>query len=363
MKRIVCTVTSDLNYDQRMIRICSSLANAGYDVTLVGRKRPHSKNFIQRSYKQVHLNGWFETGFLFYAEYSIRLFFFLMKHRFDVYNACDLDTILPCTLISSYRKQPLVYDAHEYFTEQEEVIARPFVKGVWKRIEQFSVPRAKVAYTVSEGYAELFRKEYSTPFHIVRNATRLEKPTPTCEANRDSYILYQGAVNEGRGLATLVEAMQLLPHRKLVICGLGDIYEDLIALSEELGLEQQITFKGYVEPQNLKAITRKAALGITFFGNGGLSHRYSLANRFFDYMHAGVPQLAMEYPEYKNFNKSFQIAHLIDVLTPEEAAKAIEQVLTNDAYYNQLQQAALAAREIHNFQTDEQELLSVYNNL
>ncbi|MCC6724648.1 MAG: glycosyltransferase, partial [Saprospiraceae bacterium] len=42
MKRIICTVSNDLSYDQRMIRICSTLANAGYEVTLLGRKLPDS---------------------------------------------------------------------------------------------------------------------------------------------------------------------------------------------------------------------------------------------------------------------------------------------------------------------------------
>ena len=78
MTKIVCTVTTDLNYDQRMIRICSALADAGYEVTLVGRKRKHTKEFSDKPYKQVHLSGWFENGFLFYAEYNISLFFYLL---------------------------------------------------------------------------------------------------------------------------------------------------------------------------------------------------------------------------------------------------------------------------------------------
>lgn len=363
MKRIVCTVTSDLNYDQRMIRICTSLVKGGYDVTLVGRKRSHSKSFSKKPFKQVHLNGWFESGFLFYAEYNIKLFFYLLTHRFNYYNACDLDTIMPCTIMSLFTRKPLVYDAHEYFTEQEEIVSRPRIKRIWKAIEQFSVPKAAGAYTVSKGYAKLFEEEYPTSFKIVRNATRLASPISTCQAKRESYILYQGAVNHGRGLEVLVQSMKFLPHRKLVICGLGDIYQDLIELSKSLKLTDRIEFKGYVEPNDLKLVTQKAALGITFFGDGGLSHRFSLANRFFDYMHAGVPQLAMHYPEYELFNKEFEIAHLLKELTPEASAKAIETVINNEAYYNRLQKNALKARELHNFQEDEKVLLSVYNDL
>ena len=53
--RIICTVTNDLNYDQRMIRICSTLVEAGYDVTLVGFIRKHSKPLTNKPFKQVRL--------------------------------------------------------------------------------------------------------------------------------------------------------------------------------------------------------------------------------------------------------------------------------------------------------------------
>src|SRR5690242_13208129 len=48
MMKIVLTVTNDLNYDQRMIRICSSLASHGYQVLLVGRKMHASPPLLKR---------------------------------------------------------------------------------------------------------------------------------------------------------------------------------------------------------------------------------------------------------------------------------------------------------------------------
>ncbi len=364
MKRIVCTVTTDLNYDQRMIRICSALSECGYAVTLVGRKRPHSKPFSEKPYEQVHLNGFFESGFLFYAEYNIRLFFYLLRNKFDIYNACDLDTILPCTFIAMRENAPLVYDAHEYFTEQEEIVDRPFIKKIWKQIERYCLPKASRAYTVSKGYAKLFQEEYKLSFEIVRNVTRLLEPLAKADIQRrKSYILYQGAVNEGRGLRELVVAMKYLPNYRLIICGLGDIHGELVALAKAESLADRIEFKGYVEPAQLRKITAKAAIGITLFADGGLSHKFSLANRFFDYMHAGMPQLAMKYPEYQLFNESFEVAQLIEDIKPETIAHGLKTVLEDEERYLHLSNQASEARLKHNFTKDANRLCSIYSSL
>ncbi|MGE5108750.1 MAG: hypothetical protein ACM3H8_14495, partial [Sphingobacteriales bacterium] len=66
MKKIVFTVTNDLNYDQRMIRICTSLANVGYEVLLVGRNRKQSSPLDPKPYYQKRLSCWFQKGKGFY---------------------------------------------------------------------------------------------------------------------------------------------------------------------------------------------------------------------------------------------------------------------------------------------------------
>src|ERR1043165_8632147 len=148
---IYFTVTNDLSYDQRMHRICISLANAGYRITLVGRKLKTSISLQQRPFAQKRLRCFFNKGFLFYAEYNLRLFFFLLTQKMDGICAIDLDTILPCLFISKLKAVPRIYDAHEYFTELKEVRTRPAVKKFWTGIERFAVPKFQCGYTVSEG--------------------------------------------------------------------------------------------------------------------------------------------------------------------------------------------------------------------
>jgi glycosyltransferase involved in cell wall biosynthesis len=359
-KRIICTVTNDLNYDQRMIRICTSLANAGYDVTLVGFKRKKSKPLTDRPFKQVRLPIIAEQGKLLYIHYWINLFFFLLTRKADIFCAIDLDTILPVYYASRLRGKKRVYDAHEIFTDLKEVISRPSVHRMWTWIGNHTVPHFRVGYTIGECYADEFRKRYGVNYGVVRNATIL-KPVQIPE-KIDRFILYQGWVNVGRCFEQLIPAMQHV-DAKLVVCGEGNFYQQAQALARQYGVADKIVFKGYVPPAQLGEYTLQAYIGITLFEDTSLSNRLSLANRFFDYMHYGVPQLCIKYPEYERINTQYEVASLVENPTPENIAGALNRLLNDEAYYQRLQQNCLAARQKYCWQEEEKKLLDIYSNL
>ncbi len=361
-KRIFCAVTNDLNYDQRMIRICTSLATAGYSVTLVGRRRRGSVPLADRPFRQHRLAMWAQRGKLFYAEYQIRLFFFLLFRKTDVVCAIDLDTILPCYAISRLRNIPRVYDAHELFCEMQEVVTRPFIHRMWKKVERFAVPRFQNGYTVNAEIAGEFRRLYGVEYAVVRNLPVLTAEFASSGQIAEKYILYQGAVNEGRCFEALIPAMAQVDAR-LVICGDGNFMDRARDLVRQNGLERKIEFRGYVRPEELKAVTRSAWCGITLFDRKGLSNYYSLANRFFDYIHAGIPQLAMNYPAYREINNSYRVAVLIDEPGIREVADALNLLLTNPELYSSLSEGCKQARLRYNWQEEEKILIRTYQRL
>ncbi|MEN9522381.1 MAG: hypothetical protein RL065_758 [Bacteroidota bacterium] len=358
--KIVFTVTNQLNFDQRMIRICTSLQNAGHDVSLIGWQLKNAPPLAKHIFHQKRLPLFFQKGKLRYAETNIRLFFFLLFFKFDVIGAIDLDTILPCYFVSKLRNKKIVYDAHEYFTELEEIVRRPLIKKTWLAIEKLCVPKIKNGYTISKSYADLFEKNYQVKYELIRNIALL-KPIPVIE-KKERIVLYQGAVNEGRGLFQLAEAMKNV-NAKLIVCGNGDVYNDLEKYISANNLTSKIELKGFVHPTDLQKITPTAMVGITLFETNGLSNYYSLANRFFDYLHGGIPQLCNQYPEYIAINKEYEIAKLIDNLKPETIANALNEILDNANYYQALVSNCLIAREIYNWQNEEKKLVAFYENL
>ncbi|TGE23972.1 glycosyltransferase [Hymenobacter aquaticus] len=367
MRTLIFTVTTDLNYDQRMQRICGSLARHGYQVLLVGRQGRASQPLTPQPYRQHRLRCWNNKGKLFYLEYNIRLFFYLLRQQASAWCAIDLDTALPVWLRARLAGQPFIYDAHELFTEVPEVVSRPAVQRLWRAVERFIVPRAALAYTVGPALARVFEQRYGRPFAVVRNISRLsaaELPPAPVAAPQEGYILYQGALNAGRGLEALLDAM---PHvaGRLVICGEGDLSGPLRARAARLGLldSGKVDFRGYVLPDALREVTSQAAVGIMLLENQGLSYYYSLANKFFDYLHAGIPQLIVDFPEYRLLNEQYEVAEVV-ALTPESIAAALNGLLRDHpARYHALAQNCRRARLAFNWQREEQHLLGLYQSL
>lgn len=348
---IYFTVTNDLTYDQRMHRICNSLSDSGFKVTLVGRKLKISLPLKKEKFKQKRIRLLFNKGFLFYAEYNVRLFFYLLFKKMNGICAIDLDTILPCLFISKLKGVPRIYDAHEYFTEMKEVHTRPRVQRFWLRIERYAVPKFKYGYTVSEGLANEFEKKYQRNYKVVRNLPVL-KPLNEIE-KKEKFIVYQGAVNESRGFEYLIPAMKNISY-KLVVCGDGNFMQQLKELISLNEVEDKVELKGMMLPEDLRVVAQQATLGMGLAEKEGLNQLHALPNKFLDYMHAGLPQIAMNFPEYRRINDQFKIAILLDELDTNEIAETVNAVMNDDVLLDEMRNNAIKAREIYCWQNEEE---------
>jgi glycosyltransferase involved in cell wall biosynthesis len=150
---------------------------------------------------------------------------------------------------------------------------------------------------------------------------------------------------------------------KLIICGDGNFMQQAKALVKENNLQDKVIFKGKVKPDELRSITQQAYIGVTLFDDAGLSNYYSLANRFFDYLHAAIPQLCVNYPVYKEINDKYHIAALIDDTSEKNIASTLNNLLANEVEYKVLQQNCIAARQELNWQQEEKKLIQFYKNL
>jgi glycosyltransferase involved in cell wall biosynthesis len=361
LKRIVFTVTNSLNYDQRMIRICTTLAEAGYAITLVGVEPDAPQPLAPQPFGQKRLYCPFRKGFAFYAYYNLRLFFYLLFKPADILCCIDLDTLLPVFFAAKLRGKKMVYDAHEYFTQQKEVVTRPKVYRVWHWIEKTFVPRLQHGYTVSHSIAAAFKKQYGIGYEVVMNCTVLH-PLPAHKTDNGKKILYQGAVNEARGLEYLIPAMRQI-DADLYIYGDGNMMEACLRLVKTYGVAQKIFFMGKVLPAELAAVTAGAYIGLNLVENTGLNQYYSLANKFFDYMHHAVPQVTMAFPEYERINQRFEVAVLIGDLSEQNIVNAVNHLLNDREHYLKLQRNCIQAREVYCWQQEAVKLLDFYQQL
>lgn len=362
MKKIIFTVTNDLTYDQRMQRICTSISKAGFEVLLVGRRLKHSIPLKSFPFKQKRLSCWFNKGKLFYLEYNVRLFFFLLRSRFDAICSIDLDTILAGFYASKIKRKTCIYDAHEYFTEVPEVVGRPTVKRIWERVAKHTIPRLKYCYTVCESLADLFAENYGTEFNVIRNVPfRLN--TPVSKSKNDlPVILYQGALNEGRGLEEMITAMKEI-NAEFWLAGEGDLSTELRELVNSLQLNEKVKFLGFITPDKLKDLTFKVDIGINLLQNKGLSYYYSLANKAFDYIQAELPSINMNFPEYQRIANKHKVGLLVDDLESTTLVHAINQLITDKRLYSEIVANCKMAKQHYTWEEEEKKLLQIYNQI
>jgi glycosyltransferase involved in cell wall biosynthesis len=212
---------------------------------------------------------------------------------------------------------------------------------------------------VSEGIATEFNKRYGVQYKVIRNLPLL-RDLPNVA--RQQFILYQGAVNEARGFEFLIPAMQWVNH-KLVICGDGNFMARLKELVSEHMMEHKVELKGMLPPDELRKISAGAGIGIALAEKEGLNQYLALPNKFLDYIHAGLPQVTMNYPEYRQINQQYEVAVLINDLEPRQIADAMNNLLGDAVLYRRLQENCLKAREKLNWQQEEMKLLDFYHSI
>ena len=330
-KKIIVSVTSDLVSDNRVHKVCTTLHNMGFEVLLVGRKLSASLPVDVREYAVKRFSLLFHKGPQFYAAFNFRLFLFLIFSKFDILLSNDLDTLPANFIASKIKNKPLVYDSHEYFTEVPELIGRPRVKKVWEWLEKKMVPKVKSAFTVCNSIAGIYEKKYGITFKIVRNIPVAGSFTPQTEKseNEQKIILYQGAVNIGRGLEQAIQAMHFIDNAKLIIAGGGDILTKLQNLVIKENLQNKVEFTGRLPLEELAKLTPQADLGLSIEDDLGLNYRFALPNKLFDYIQAQVPILITNLSEMAAIVNYYQIGEITDSLEPRQLAEKITDALNN----------------------------------
>jgi glycosyltransferase involved in cell wall biosynthesis len=329
---IVC-VSNDLSTDQRVHKTCLTLQKCGYWVVEVGRLLPDSLP-LQRPYFVLRKKLQFRSGPFFYAELNIRLFLYLLSAEVDLIFANDLDTLPAAFLAAKLRNKRLIYDTHEFYTETPELVHRPVTQAIWRTIENFAFPRLTDIITVNESIAKLYSDKFNKKIHVCRNiplsvaSTSHIKKEDLGISSDKKVILYQGALNVGRGLEWVLAAMPLIENAILLIIGDGDIRKKLQQQTKRLGVEDKVVFLGRIDSNKLAEYTPLADIGLCLLEEKGLSYYYSLPNRVFDYLNAGVPILATDFPEITKIVKTHKTGMLINHYEADYLAKVINEMLT-----------------------------------
>ena len=366
--KVVLSVTNDLYTDPRVDKVCNFLTRNGFDVTLVGRRYGDSAILAPRAYQMHRMRLLFRKGAFFYAEYNIRLFFYLLFHHFDLFVANDLDTLLPNFLISKLKRKRLVYDSHEYFCGELSIAGRPFVKRVWHGIEKFCFPKLKDVITVSQSIVDQYEKEYGVRPHLVRNIPPRETPPVTetrvslqLPEDKTILILQGNGLVEGRGGVELVEAMPLVDQQAvLLVVGAGPVVPKMKQKVQELQIEERVIFVPRVTPEKLYNYTYLSDIGINLDQDVCLNAKFSLPNKIFEYIKAETPMVASNLVERAKIIQQYQIGLIVDNASPMEVSQKINKLVNDKQLYDKMKKnCKIAAAELC-WENEEKVLEEIY---
>jgi len=357
-KKIFVAVTNDVSTDYRVHKVCNYLISKGFEVQVYGRVLPNTIE-VERNYKIIRKKHFFNNDFWFYTEFNIRLFFFILNRKYHYILANDLDTLPACFIASKLKNTNLVYDSHELFSEGPELEGRTFVKNFWRKLEDYFLPKIKNAYTVSDSIAEFYHKKYDNNMGVIRNVPlkniSYQKEEVSFPTNNRT-ILYQGVLNPGRGLKPMIKALHLIPNLDLIIIGYGKVEEELKQFVVQENLAERVFFLGRIERYKLVNYTKKATLGMVLEEPLGLSFKFSLPNKLFDYIHAELPIVAGNLTEISAIIKKYEVGVIAKDYEPKSLAKIISELLNDPEKLAMIKENQKKAKEELNWEKEQLKL-------
>lgn len=363
---IVC-VTNDLSTDQRVHKTCMTLQKCGYWVKETGRLLPESLP-LERPYFTIRKKLWFNKGPMFYAEFNIRLFLYLMTTNVDLIFANDLDSLPAAYLASVFRGKRIIYDTHEYYTEMPELVNRKLTQSIWKKLEDYFFPRISDILTVNSSIAKLYGEKYHKTIAVSRNIpptftperlkTRAELGLPE---DKHILILQGTGINIQRGAEEAVLAMQYIDNAVLLVVGSGDVFPALYKIIKENNLQDKVIFKPKMSFAELRQYTMNSDLGLAIDKDTNLNYHFSLPNKLFDYFHSGIPTLSSGLIELKQIIDQYDIGYYIQNHDPKHIATVITDIFSDKPRYNIVKQNTAKAKEELCWEKEEKVLMGVIN--
>jgi glycosyltransferase involved in cell wall biosynthesis len=364
------SVTNCICNDQRVLKMAETVSRLNCEITIIGRKRGDCCNKNSVPFKTIRFRMLFSRGFLFYKFFNIRLFFYLLLHKSDLLVSNDLDTLLPNFLVSKLKRLPLVYDSHEYFTGVPELQSRPFIKWIWESIERMIFPNLENVITVCDSIADQYNTEYGIRPVTVRNCSKKSdsiQPYSREELgiNKDHLlIILQGTgINIDRGGEELIEAVRQTENISLLIAGTGDVIAELKLIVKTNSLNDRILFIPKMPWEEMMKYTKSVDTGVTLDKDSNMNYRFSLPNKLFDYLSAGIPVIASDLYEVNKIVTENDCGIIIPSVTPEDISSALKHLFSDREKLAELKRNALLTSQKLNWDIESEKVIEFYRKV
>jgi glycosyltransferase involved in cell wall biosynthesis len=291
-----------------------------------------------------------------------------LSEKADVYHSHDLNTLYVGAMCKKRNGGKLVYDSHELQTERNRMTKWWRRWAAWN--EKRWLPYADAMIVASPSWIDINRDKYGKVPDIaasVINTPALEEIARPADLRGElgipadtPILLYQGSIQENRGIEPAIDAVTLLDDVVLVVIGYGYHRPTLEAEVRKRNLTERVKFFGPIPNDELLEWTAAADIGLCNIVNSSLSYYTSLPNKLFEYIIAGIAVIGSDSPEIGRIVAEEGVGEVADPIDPQDLARATKTILSDlDRYRAATKAAALK----YNWAIEEQKLLDVYGRL
>jgi glycosyltransferase involved in cell wall biosynthesis len=374
-------VLNAFTHDTRVEHEASTLVAAGYRVTVVAEAAPglaarESVGGVQVVRLQRRGGRVPGVRLLTYARQLERQ---LVAEEPDVLHAHDSNALLPVARAARRLGVPFVYDAHDLWTGRprrgRSRLYFALSQRYFRWLEARLLPRAAAHLTVSPPIARYLERAYRLPeVTLVPNYPPAEGfgqrrelrslPGGDLIPMGADTILYLGGLMAERGIEQLVRAVPAIPSAHLVLLGGGSLAGAIRALADEVGAADRVHLLGPVPPDEVVAYAASATIGVSPIIPSCLNYRYSLPNKLFQYMAAGIPVVASDFEQVREVVVGRDAGLTVPMTDPAAIAGALQALLADPATRARMGRNGRAAIEQDlNWEHSAQALLGAYRSL
>jgi glycosyltransferase involved in cell wall biosynthesis len=160
----------------------------------------------------------------------------------------------------------------------------------------------------------------------------------------------------------LAQSMEFLSDALLLIIGSGRDLENIKREVAKRKLEDRVRFITKLPFSELQQYTAVADVGVSLDKPLHLNYAYSLPNKLFDYIHAGLPVLVSDLPELRRVVETYSVGAVVSKIEPQDIAVSLQQMFDGGALPVWSKNALQAAKEL-NWQREQEVVKRVYEPL
>ena len=345
-QKIALIFLGDYRFDGRCINMIHTLVKMNsVHIFHVKKNATDDGNIISKNLTEVNIQPTQKKIFK-YIHWTMLIYQLFKENTFQKIIASDLYSLFPVYL--GKKKNKVIYDSREIFTELAAHHNSKIKKYIIKIIEDLCLKKVSTILTSANSDTSFIKKKYNhypnIKYYTIFNFPKMISINQKSNYLRSKYnisktdiiLIYQGVLQKGRGIQQMISIVANTENTVGVIVGDGEEEYNYKKYVQNNSLNNKIYFIDSVPYLKLLQITCSADIGLALIRQIGVSYKYALPNKLFEYAICGIPCLSSNLPNMKIFIDKYALGICVNnnLNTQISAIKQLTSIDNQKKYFN-----------------------------